>query len=75
MADEWGVDEVFLSFANHADDVDKCRSYMPSNVKVISKIESISGINNLHEIESKSDAILIDRGDLSREVGIGRLPY
>ena len=74
MADGWGVKEVFLSFANHADDVLECRSYLQPDVKIISKIESISGINNLREIALNSDAILIDRGDLSREIGIGRLP-
>ena len=42
MAEEWGVEEVFLSFANHADDVIQCRSYLPSNIKIISKIESIA---------------------------------
>ena len=74
MADAWGVQEVFLSFANHASDVTLCRSLLPKNTCIISKIESINGINNLRNIANESDAILIDRGDLSREVGIGRLP-
>ena len=73
-AEEWGVEEVFLSFANCAHDVTICRALLPKSTRVISKIESINGINNLREIANKSDAILIDRGDLSREVGIGRLP-
>ena len=73
-AGEWSVEEVFLSFANHASDVTLCRNLLPSNTRVISKIESINGITNLREIAKLSDAILIDRGDLSREVGIGRLP-
>ncbi len=74
MASEWDVKEVFLSFANHSSDVKLCRELIPENTRVISKIESINGINNLRDIASVSDSILIDRGDLSREVGIGRLP-
>ena len=74
MAGEWGVKEVFLSFANNAMDVRLCRELLPANIDIISKIESINGIINLREITKVSDAILIDRGDLSREVGIGRLP-
>ena len=67
-AEEWGVEEVFLSFANCAHDVTICRALLPKSTRVISKIESVNGINNLREIANKSDAILIDRGDLSREV-------
>lgn len=74
MANDWNVEEVFLSFANNASDVKHCRQLLPPQTNVISKIESINGINNLREIAIQSDAILIDRGDLSREVGIGRLP-
>lgn len=71
---EWGVEEVFLSFANRLSDVKECRNLISNETKLISKIESINGIKNLREIAENSDAILIDRGDLSREVGIGRLP-
>ena len=74
MAGNWNVEEVFLSFANNASDVIYCRQLVPQQTRIISKIESIHGINNLREIATQSDAILIDRGDLSREVGIGRLP-
>ena len=71
---EWNVKEVFLSFANRLSDVSECRSLLHEDTKLISKIESINGIKNLRDIAESSDAILIDRGDLSREVGIGRLP-
>lgn len=71
---EWGIKEVFLSFANRLSDIHECKELIPSGTRLISKIESINGIKNLREISEHSDAILIDRGDLSREVGIGRLP-
>ena len=41
---------------------------------LISKIESRSGIVNLEGITKLSDAILIDRGDLSRQVPLEQIP-
>ena len=48
---------------------------MNKNTKVISKIESRKGLSNLEEIVSVSDGVLIDRGDLSREISIGMTPF
>jgi len=41
---------------------------------LISKIESRNGLENLEEIAANSNALLIDRGDLSRQVPIELLP-
>ncbi|MBW2599876.1 MAG: hypothetical protein JRC60_07360, partial [Deltaproteobacteria bacterium] len=40
-----------------------------------SKVESMAGLLNLEEIIDASDAILIDRGDLSRQVPIEKIPF
>ena len=45
------------------------------DVNLISKIESIRGVLNLDEILPLVDEILIDRGDLSREVAIEKIPF
>ena len=42
--------------------------------KIIAKIESRQGLLHLNTIASVSDAILVDRGDLSREVRISMIP-
>ena len=42
---------------------------------LISKIESIQGVLNLKKILPLVDQILIDRGDLSREVPIEKIPF
>lgn len=63
-----------LSFAHRASDVDVIRSLAGSDAVIISKIECISGLRNLTAIAEKSNAILIDRGDLSREVPIEQIP-
>ena len=68
-----GVRHVALSFANRPEDVDELRA-LAGNVFVISKIECRNGLDHLEAIARKSDAILIDRGDLSREIPIERIP-
>ena len=50
------------------------KSIIGKNRFIISKIESLDGLSNLKEICTESDAVLIDRGDLSRQVPIERLP-
>ena len=69
-----GVKHFALSFANCAADVDFIREKAGSDATIISKIECLNGLNNLEAIASKSEAILIDRGDLSREVPIEQIP-
>jgi pyruvate kinase len=69
-----GVRYVALSFANRAADVDVVRALAGAEAMVTSKIECLSGLRHLPEITAKSDALLIDRGDLSRQVNIERIP-
>src|SRR5574341_2668058 len=69
-----GVRYVALSFANRAADVDEIRALAGHDTMVTSKIECLSGLRHLPEITAKSDALLIDRGDLSRQVNIERIP-
>jgi pyruvate kinase len=69
-----GVRHVALSFASSADDVDLVRSLAP-DAYVIAKIESGAGVRNMDGIIDRSDAVLIDRGDLSREVPLEYVPF
>jgi len=69
-----GVGHVALSFANRAADVDEIRALVAPHVRLTSKIECLNGLRNLAEIAERSDALLIDRGDLSRQVGIEKIP-
>jgi len=71
---EMGVDHFALSFANRPKDVCEMRELIGTGATLISKIESRSGIANLEEIAELSDAILIDRGDLSRQVPLEEIP-
>ncbi|MCP4652324.1 MAG: sulfate adenylyltransferase [Candidatus Omnitrophica bacterium] len=64
-----------LSFANTKKDVETMRRLTQGKAFIISKIESQRGYKNLDDILSVTDAILIDRGDLSREIKIEQVPF
>jgi ATP sulfurylase len=44
-------------------------------MKIISKIECVDALEHINEIIQKSDFILIDRGDLSKEIPIEKIPF
>jgi pyruvate kinase len=71
---EMGIRHVALSFANRSEDVDEIRLLSRAGTMIISKIECLNGLMNLVEIADKSDALLIDRGDLSRQVNLEQMP-
>lgn len=75
LGNRLGIQYIALSFANCSEDVLELRSLINDRIVIISKIESWAGISNLNEILDVTDEILIDRGDLSREVVIENIPY
>jgi pyruvate kinase len=70
----YGISHYALSFANSAEDVKELRELAGPGSTIISKIESKRGVLNLDDILEASDEILIDRGDLSREVPLENIP-
>ena len=70
-----GITHFALSFANTAEDVALLRGYAGPDSIIISKIESKRGVRNLDAILAQTDEILIDRGDLSREVPLENIPF
>ena len=75
LAKKYGIDCYALSFASSAKAVKYVRERIGSSAFLISKIESRQGVRNVDEILEVTDAILIDRGDLSREVAIEKIPF
>lgn len=71
---EMGLSHFALSFASRGEDVRHIRNIVGDDAFVISKIESRIGLRNLEDIAAGSNALLIDRGDLSREIPIEMLP-
>ena len=70
-----GVDHVALSFAASGADVALVRNLLPAGATVIAKVESRAGVAHVDEIIEAADAVLIDRGDLSREVPLENVPF
>ena len=71
-------DFIALSFvesrANIKEVKDLLRIYGRSDMKIISKVESKTGVENLDEIIDESDGIMVARGDLGVEVPLEFLP-
>ena len=80
--DRWAINEsirfsppaVFHSFASSEKDVSITRSLIPNSTALISKIENKEGLKNIEQIAKISDGLLVDRGDLSREISISMIP-
>lgn len=69
------VSHFALSFANSVADVKRMRKQIGKASFLIAKIESNGGLNNLSDICIHSDALLIDRGDLSRAQSLEKIPF
>ena len=67
-------DFIALSFVTCKKDIEDVRKLLKENkrsdMKIISKVESRTAINNLDEIVAASDGIMVARGDLGVEVAI-----
>ena len=64
-----------MSFTNRTEDVAVMRDACGPDADIIYKIESPSGLRNLAGILEAADEIIIDRGDLSRQVPIEKIPF
>jgi len=69
-----GVEYIAASFMRSGAAVKEVRTLTKGRMKIISKIECVDGLKNLNDIITTSDFILIDRGDLSKEIPIERIP-
>ncbi len=46
----------------------------PKRIKIISKIETKKGVNNINKLIKVSDGIMIARGDLGRDISFEKVP-
>jgi pyruvate kinase len=74
IAKKYKIKHYAMSFVNKGNDVYYLRSLLKENSIIISKIETLNALKNLSNISNQSDALLIDRGDLSRYISIDRIP-
>jgi pyruvate kinase len=77
LAIENGVDYIAQSFVKKASDVKDMRKYLAelkSNASIIAKIEDQEGVDNMDEIISEADAVMVARGDLGVEIPMEEIP-
>ncbi len=72
------VDFIAASFVRSKEDVIAIRNFLDYhggyNIKIISKIENIEGVENFEEILEYSDGIMVARGDMGVEIEFEKLP-
>lgn len=73
-----GAELYAASFVQDAASINEIRAYLndhgAKDARLISKIESQSGVNNIDEIIEASDGIMVARGDLGVELPYEKLP-
>ncbi|MDD3453338.1 MAG: pyruvate kinase [Bacilli bacterium] len=71
-------DFIALSFVSSVEDLHDAKKIINecnSDIKIVSKIESTTGIENIDSIIAESDGIMVARGDLGVEAPMEELPY
>lgn len=74
---EQGMDFIAASFVRSAEAIREIRQILKqhnSTMQIIAKIENAEGIENIDEIISCSDGIMVARGDLGVEIPVEQLP-
>src|SRR3972149_4294622 len=70
-----GIGHIAVSFVRSGAAIDEVRSVTQNKMKIISKVECVDALEHINEIIQKSDFILIDRGDLSKEIPVEKIPF
>ena len=75
---QMGVDFIAASFIRKASDILEVKKVLSENngshIKVIAKIESQEGVNNIDSIIEVTDAVMVARGDMGVEIPLERVP-
>ncbi len=74
VANKYQLEYVGLSFVRSADNVREAKALLPEGIKVISKIETKDAVSDINNILPLVKYILVDRGDLSTDIGIMNIP-
>ena len=68
---EHDYDYVAMSFTRNKDDIDQVRKVLDENggkdIKIVTKVENVEGLQNMEEIVENADVQMIARGDMATE--------
>ena len=69
------IEYIAVSFVRSGASIDEARKATRHKMKIISKVECLDALENVDEIIQESDFVLIDRGDLSKEIAVEKIPF
>ena len=75
---EHDYDYVAMSFTRNKDDIDQVRKVLDENggkdIKIVTKVENIEGLEHMEEIVENADVQMIARGDMATETDFTEPP-
>ena len=75
---EHDYDYVAISFTRNVDDIQQVRKVLDENggkdIKIVTKVENIEGLQNMEQIVNCADAQMIARGDMATETDFTEPP-
>ncbi len=74
LANKYKLAYIGLSFVRTKDDILEAKELINKYITIISKVETMAAVDNLVDILNEVEYILIDRGDLSTEIGLSKVP-
>jgi len=70
-----GIQHIAVSFVRSVDSIIAAKTATQNKMRIISKVECMDALENIDEIIAASDFLLIDRGDLSKEIPVEKIPF
>jgi pyruvate kinase len=74
LANQYKLDFLGLSFVRSPENIQEVKALIGTSTQIISKIETIDAVEHINEILPLVKYILVDRGDLSTDIGIEKIP-
>lgn len=76
LAIKFPIAYIGTSFIRTIENVRRIKAFLDgTNIKIITKVETVEAVNNLPQILKETDHIMIDRGDLSSGVNLDNVVW